>query len=171
LLHHGHFYTVGAADCGCHDNRMDKIWWNEAWLVTSYAPAVWPLANPPSPTATCWPRPTCGSIVCLCKDIPPVCYCCGVGWGGAAIAPSSDAACTSRLCHQLLGSWHADCQLCHLSGVLLSSCATARGSRSPLIAAWDASAAISWNGGSTPTHSLGGVHASVRGMWLTSLLG
>jgi hypothetical protein len=19
-------------DCGCHDNRMDKIWWNEAWM-------------------------------------------------------------------------------------------------------------------------------------------
>ncbi|MFO0936850.1 MAG: prolyl oligopeptidase family serine peptidase [Gemmataceae bacterium] len=26
------FYTVGVADCGCHDNRMDKIWWNEAWM-------------------------------------------------------------------------------------------------------------------------------------------
>ena len=22
----------GAADCGCHDNRMDKLWWNEASL-------------------------------------------------------------------------------------------------------------------------------------------
>src|SRR3954449_3939015 len=32
LLFHGDFYTVGAADCGCHDNRMDKIWWNEAWM-------------------------------------------------------------------------------------------------------------------------------------------
>jgi dipeptidyl aminopeptidase/acylaminoacyl peptidase len=32
LLHHGDFYQVGVADCGCHDNRMDKIWWNEAWL-------------------------------------------------------------------------------------------------------------------------------------------
>jgi len=20
------------ADCGCHDNRMDKIWWNELWM-------------------------------------------------------------------------------------------------------------------------------------------
>lgn len=26
------FYAVGVADCGCHDNRMDKIWWNEAWM-------------------------------------------------------------------------------------------------------------------------------------------
>ena len=32
LLHHGDFYKVGVADCECHDNRMDKIWWNEAWL-------------------------------------------------------------------------------------------------------------------------------------------
>ncbi|MEQ1851862.1 MAG: prolyl oligopeptidase family serine peptidase [Chthoniobacteraceae bacterium] len=32
LLHFGDFYKVGVADCGCHDNRMDKIWWNEAWL-------------------------------------------------------------------------------------------------------------------------------------------
>ena len=22
----------GVADCGCHDNRMDKIWWNEQWM-------------------------------------------------------------------------------------------------------------------------------------------
>jgi dipeptidyl aminopeptidase/acylaminoacyl peptidase len=32
LLQHGDFYQVGVADCGCHDNRMDKIWWNEAWM-------------------------------------------------------------------------------------------------------------------------------------------
>jgi dipeptidyl aminopeptidase/acylaminoacyl peptidase len=32
LLHHGNFYKVGVSDCGCHDNRMDKIWWNEAWM-------------------------------------------------------------------------------------------------------------------------------------------
>jgi dipeptidyl aminopeptidase/acylaminoacyl peptidase len=32
LLHHGDFYKVAVADCGCHDNRMDKIWWNEAWM-------------------------------------------------------------------------------------------------------------------------------------------
>lgn len=32
LLFHGDFYKAGAADCGCHDNRMDKIWWNEAWM-------------------------------------------------------------------------------------------------------------------------------------------
>jgi dipeptidyl aminopeptidase/acylaminoacyl peptidase len=32
LLAHGDFYKAGAADCGCHDNRMDKIWWNELWM-------------------------------------------------------------------------------------------------------------------------------------------
>jgi len=32
LLAHGEFYKVGVADCGCHDNRMDKIWWNELWM-------------------------------------------------------------------------------------------------------------------------------------------
>jgi len=32
LLAHGHFYKVAVADCGCHDNRMDKIWWNELWM-------------------------------------------------------------------------------------------------------------------------------------------
>jgi dipeptidyl aminopeptidase/acylaminoacyl peptidase len=32
LLAHGDFYRVGVADCGCHDNRMDKIWWNEQWM-------------------------------------------------------------------------------------------------------------------------------------------
>ncbi|MEI7782456.1 MAG: prolyl oligopeptidase family serine peptidase, partial [Planctomycetota bacterium] len=32
LLDHPDFYKVGVADCGCHDNRMDKIWWNELWM-------------------------------------------------------------------------------------------------------------------------------------------
>ncbi len=32
LLAHGDFYHVGVAACGCHDNRMDKVWWNELWM-------------------------------------------------------------------------------------------------------------------------------------------
>ncbi|MDZ4685929.1 MAG: prolyl oligopeptidase family serine peptidase [Planctomycetaceae bacterium] len=32
LLMHGDFYKAGVADCGCHDNRMDKVWWNELWM-------------------------------------------------------------------------------------------------------------------------------------------
>lgn len=36
LLFHPDFYNAGVASCGCHDNRMDKIWWNEQWMG-------WPL--------------------------------------------------------------------------------------------------------------------------------
>ncbi|WP_169976283.1 prolyl oligopeptidase family serine peptidase [Tautonia rosea] len=32
LLFHPECYKVAVADCGCHDNRMDKIWWNEQWM-------------------------------------------------------------------------------------------------------------------------------------------
>jgi dienelactone hydrolase len=32
VLLHGDFYKAGAADCGCYDNRVDKLWWNEQWL-------------------------------------------------------------------------------------------------------------------------------------------
>ena len=32
MLMHGDFYKACVADCGCHDNRMDKIWWNEQWM-------------------------------------------------------------------------------------------------------------------------------------------
>lgn len=28
----GDFYKAAVADCGCHDNAMDKIWWNEQWM-------------------------------------------------------------------------------------------------------------------------------------------
>src|SRR6185295_11418560 len=30
------FYKVAVSAAGCHDNRMDKIWWNEQWMG-------WPL--------------------------------------------------------------------------------------------------------------------------------
>jgi dipeptidyl aminopeptidase/acylaminoacyl peptidase len=36
LLFHGEFYKVAVSASGCHDNRMDKIWWNEQWMG-------WPL--------------------------------------------------------------------------------------------------------------------------------
>ena len=32
VLTHPEFYDAAVADCGCHDNRMDKIWWNEQWM-------------------------------------------------------------------------------------------------------------------------------------------
>jgi dipeptidyl aminopeptidase/acylaminoacyl peptidase len=36
VLFHGDFYDAAFASSGCHDNRMDKIWWNEHWMS-------WPL--------------------------------------------------------------------------------------------------------------------------------
>ncbi|MEO0480570.1 MAG: prolyl oligopeptidase family serine peptidase [Planctomycetota bacterium] len=36
LIAHNDFYDAAVADCGCHDNRVDKIWWNELWMS-------WPL--------------------------------------------------------------------------------------------------------------------------------
>ncbi|MDO4931676.1 MAG: DPP IV N-terminal domain-containing protein [Prevotellaceae bacterium] len=32
LLHYPEFYKCAYSACGCHDNRMDKIWWNEQWM-------------------------------------------------------------------------------------------------------------------------------------------
>jgi Prolyl oligopeptidase family/Dipeptidyl peptidase IV (DPP IV) N-terminal region len=32
LLFHPDFNKAGIAYAGCHDNRMDKIWWNEQWM-------------------------------------------------------------------------------------------------------------------------------------------
>ena len=32
LLFHPEFYKAAVANSGCHDNRMDKIWWNEQWM-------------------------------------------------------------------------------------------------------------------------------------------
>lgn len=36
MLFHPEFYKVAVTNSGCHDNRMDKIWWNEQWMG-------WPL--------------------------------------------------------------------------------------------------------------------------------
>ena len=32
VLFHPDFYKVAVASCGCHDNRMDKMWWNEQFM-------------------------------------------------------------------------------------------------------------------------------------------
>jgi dienelactone hydrolase len=32
MLDYGDFYKACVSDSGCHDNRMDKIWWNEQWM-------------------------------------------------------------------------------------------------------------------------------------------
>ena len=38
LLAFGDFYKVGSANSGCHDNRVDKIWWNEQWMSWPVGP-------------------------------------------------------------------------------------------------------------------------------------
>jgi dipeptidyl aminopeptidase/acylaminoacyl peptidase len=32
LLFHGEFYKAAVSYAGCHDNRMDQIWWSEQWM-------------------------------------------------------------------------------------------------------------------------------------------
>ncbi len=32
VLDYPEFYKAAYSACGCHDNRMDKIWWNEQWM-------------------------------------------------------------------------------------------------------------------------------------------
>ena len=32
MLFHPDFYKVVVTNSGCHDNRMDKMWWNEQWM-------------------------------------------------------------------------------------------------------------------------------------------
>ena len=38
LLFHPEFYDVAVSAAGCHDNRMDKIWWNELWMSWPVGP-------------------------------------------------------------------------------------------------------------------------------------
>lgn len=45
VLHHGEFYKAAVSDCGCHDNRMDKIWWNEQWMDWPIGPHYQDQAN------------------------------------------------------------------------------------------------------------------------------
>ncbi|MDX8338987.1 DPP IV N-terminal domain-containing protein [Draconibacterium sp. IB214405] len=45
LLFHPEFYKVGVSSCGCHDNRMDKIWWNEQWMGYPIGPEYAECSN------------------------------------------------------------------------------------------------------------------------------
>jgi len=38
LLLHGDFYKAAASSAGCHDNRMDKMSWNEQWMSWPVGP-------------------------------------------------------------------------------------------------------------------------------------
>jgi dipeptidyl aminopeptidase/acylaminoacyl peptidase len=45
VLFHPEFYKVSVASCGCHDNRMDKIWWNEQWMGWPVGPEYAAASN------------------------------------------------------------------------------------------------------------------------------
>ena len=45
LLFHPEFYKVAVSSCGCHDNRMDKIWWNEQWMGYPIGPQYAECSN------------------------------------------------------------------------------------------------------------------------------
>jgi len=45
LLFHPEFYKVCVSSCGCHDNRMDKIWWNEQWMGWPIGPEYSAASN------------------------------------------------------------------------------------------------------------------------------
>ena len=45
LLFHPEFYKAAVANSGCHDNRMDKIWWNEQWMGWPIGPQYAAASN------------------------------------------------------------------------------------------------------------------------------
>jgi dipeptidyl aminopeptidase/acylaminoacyl peptidase len=45
LLFHPEFYKVAVSNSGCHDNRMDKLWWNEQWMGWPLGPAYQASSN------------------------------------------------------------------------------------------------------------------------------
>ena len=45
VLFHPEFYKVAVSVCGCHDNRMDKIWWNEQWMGWPVGPEYGESSN------------------------------------------------------------------------------------------------------------------------------
>lgn len=45
VLFYPEFYQVAVSSCGCHDNRMDKIWWNEQWMGWPVGPEYAECSN------------------------------------------------------------------------------------------------------------------------------
>jgi dipeptidyl aminopeptidase/acylaminoacyl peptidase len=45
LLFHPQFYKVAVSYVGCHDNRMDKLWWNEQWMGWPIGPQYSKASN------------------------------------------------------------------------------------------------------------------------------
>tara|TARA_R110002020_G_scaffold174704_1_gene366191 strand:+ start:5313 stop:7559 length:2247 start_codon:yes stop_codon:yes gene_type:complete len=45
LVFNSDFYDVAVSSCGCHDNRMDKIWWNEQFMGYPVGPEYASCSN------------------------------------------------------------------------------------------------------------------------------
>lgn len=45
LVFNSDFYDVAVSSCGCHDNRMDKMWWNEQWMGYPVGPEYEACSN------------------------------------------------------------------------------------------------------------------------------
>jgi dipeptidyl aminopeptidase/acylaminoacyl peptidase len=45
VLFHPEFYKAAVANCGCHDNRMDKASWNEQWMGYPVGPQYAACSN------------------------------------------------------------------------------------------------------------------------------
>jgi len=45
VLFHSEFYKAAIANCGCHDNRMDKASWNEQWMGYPVGPQYAECSN------------------------------------------------------------------------------------------------------------------------------
>jgi dipeptidyl aminopeptidase/acylaminoacyl peptidase len=45
VLFHPEFYKVVVTNSGCHDNRMDKLWWNEQWMGWPVGPQYAAASN------------------------------------------------------------------------------------------------------------------------------
>jgi dipeptidyl-peptidase 4 len=45
VLFHPEFYKAAVANCGCHDNRMDKASWNEQWMGYPVGPQYSKCSN------------------------------------------------------------------------------------------------------------------------------
>jgi dienelactone hydrolase len=45
MLFHPEFYKVVVTNSGCHDNRMDKMWWNEQWMGYPIGPQYEAASN------------------------------------------------------------------------------------------------------------------------------
>ena len=56
----GLLFNVAVSSCGCHDNRMDKISWNEQWMGWPLGPEYAACSNVDNAKNLQWPRAAVG---------------------------------------------------------------------------------------------------------------